>query len=92
MLYICVTKANKMTNATINIANETILKETEKAICVRMSGTCSRSGDQKGFDMWLPKSVVKENEVPMWVLIKNGREKGFDSVHFYGNKLGVKCF
>ena len=81
-----------MTNATINIATETIQKETEKAICIRMSGTASRSGNQIGFDMWLPKSVVKENEVPMWVLIKNGREKGFDSVHFYGNKLGVKCF
>ena len=75
---------------TFNISSEIIAKETEKAICIRMSGSAARSGDQKGFDMWIPKSVVKENEVPMWVLINNGTKMGFDSVHFYGSKTGVK--
>jgi len=80
-----------MSNATINIEKEIIIKETEKAICIRMTGSCTRSGDQKGFDMWIPKSMVKNNEVAAWVLSKNGKEKGFDSVNFYGGSIGVTC-
>lgn len=75
----------------INISSEIIAKETEKAICIRVSGEATRSGDQKGFDLWIPKSIVKENELPFWFLTKSGREKGFDSITFYGCRMGVKC-
>ena len=64
---------------------------TIKAICIIMSGEDLRSGDQMGFDMWIPKSLVKENEVPMCFLLKAGKEKHFASINFYGCKLGVKC-
>lgn len=80
-----------MNTQSINISSEIIAKETEKAICIRMSGEGLRSGDQISFDMWIPKSLVKENEVPMWFLLKAGREKHFASINFYGCKLGVKC-
>jgi hypothetical protein len=84
-----------MNTQSINISSEIIAKETEKAICIRMSGEYwgggRNDGNQMGFDMWIPKSLVKENEVPMWFLLKAGREKHFASINFYGCKLGVKC-
>lgn len=76
-------------NTTFSISEETIWKETEKAIMIRATGETVRMGNIQGFDMWIPKSLVKDGEIPMWFIQKVANEKFMKSISFVGSRTGV---
>ena len=80
---------------TINISNEQIEKETEKAICIRMGGEYwgggYKDGANVGFDCWIPKSLInKDNEVPVWFFGKKCDEKAMHYIYFYKSNITIK--
>jgi len=74
---------------TFSISEEKVWKETEKAIMIRATGKAARSGSIFGFDMWVPKSLVKDGEIPMWFIQKVADEKAIVSITFVGSRTGV---
>lgn len=86
-----------LTNKGISIDKEFVQKETEKAVCIRVFGDSVRygyreCGDRVGRDMWIPKSIIKDSIVPMWFIIKFGKENNLKDVEFPGIKVGVGNF
>jgi len=39
--------------------------------------------------MWVPKSLVKDGEIPMWFIQKVADEKAIVSITFVGSRTGV---
>lgn len=57
-----------------NIANLAKSNESEKAIAVK--GWANYEGSKKVFEiaMWVPKSIIKNGEIPAWFLQKKHNE------------------
>lgn len=70
----------------MKLQERNIRKETEKALFVAIALKSSDNGKMMivngstGFyyevAIWIPKSVVVDNEIPTWIISKNMKEKG----------------
>lgn len=61
----------------VNINEIIPLKVSEKAICFRGMGESWGFGDKwTSFDLWIPKSIIKDNIIPSWFLLNKQEEKG----------------
>jgi hypothetical protein len=70
----------------MKLQERNIRKETEKALYVAVALKSSDNGTYTvvngigGFyyevAIWIPKSVVKDEEIPAWIISKNMKEKG----------------
>lgn len=66
---------------TINGKQTFLHGNTEKAICVLMTGiTSSTGGSTISFKQWIPKSVIKEGVVAGWFMEKTKKEKYLMSI------------
>ena len=67
-----------MTTTQMINGQETIIShQTEKAICLRMSGESYKyGGGWESFDCWIPKSVIKDGVIAPWFVENKRKEKG----------------
>jgi hypothetical protein len=56
----------------VAVADLKVARETEKAIAVLGGVVCG--GREKDVTVWLPKSVIKNGLVPVWILGKKREE------------------
>lgn len=69
----------------MKLQNRSIRKETEKALFVAVALKSSDNGKMMIVDgtsgyfveiaLWIPKSVIVDNEIPAWIISKNMKEK-----------------
>jgi hypothetical protein len=62
--------------------NETVVNnETEKAFLIRMAGdSLAYNGGFKSFDVWVPKSIVKNETIPAWFMENKRKEQGVSNI------------
>lgn len=67
---------------TINGKQTFLHGNTEKAICVLMSGTTAMTGGSTiSFKSWIPKSVIKEGVVATWFMSNLCKERHLMTVN-----------
>jgi len=69
-----------------------IERETEKAILITTGYVISDKGEYmvlngnsgyfRAVNIWVPKSMVKDNTIPMWLFLKNMSEQHFAAINF----------
>lgn len=69
-----------------------LVKETEKAICISVGCDTYKKGAgtvTTGTTMWIPKSLIKNNEIPFWFIEKYLQEKAIDIMHFRSAGISI---
>lgn len=70
-----------------------LVKETEKAICISVGCDIFRKGEgavTTGTTMWIPKSLAKNNEIPVWFIEKYLQEKAIGMIHFRSAGISIE--
>lgn len=70
-----------MFTGTLEIAKLNVIRETEKAFGIKAWCNYNRSSKTWEITVWVPKSIIKNGEIPEWFYAKKSQEFALEDKH-----------